>query len=169
MPAMPTPQALPTPVPEWIDKEAVARRLKISERTANSLAEKGIIKARKVRSANNQLVWMFHSGDVERYAFERDHPETIAVVKQASQSLQPALPAPPPDNIPSYIMRPWLTLEEAAEYSGLTKRWLLAQAERSENLAQGTIPGPDILSIRDMGKHSPGGRWRFHRETLNCG
>jgi hypothetical protein len=50
--------------------------------------------------------------------------------------------------------RPWLTLAEAVEYSGLTRPWLLDRAKAGG------------IAIRDMGKHSRGGRWRFNREEL---
>jgi len=176
MPAMPTPQAETTPVPEAIDKEAVARRLKISERTANSLAEKGIIEARKVRSANNQLVWMFHSGDVERYAFERDNGET-AIFEKVPQASQLALPAPEKKPALKWtdIMWPWLTLDEAV-LSGLARTWLLEQCRIWETeIAAGEESTSNEVAVRDMGRLTinggiwcpPGGRWRFHRESLD--
>jgi hypothetical protein len=50
--------------------------------------------------------------------------------------------------------KPWLTLEEAADFSGLTQAWLLRQAEGS---------APFVL---DLGKHSRGGRYRFRRKDF---
>ena len=55
--------------------------------------------------------------------------------------------------------RPWLTLDEAVEYSGLSRRWLLKEAEA----------GQGAIEIRDMGKHARGGRWRFLRDDLGKG
>ena len=55
--------------------------------------------------------------------------------------------------------QPWLTLDEAAEYSGLTRSWLLKEAES----------GQGAIEIRDMGKHARGGRWRFLRDDLAKG
>lgn len=53
--------------------------------------------------------------------------------------------------------RPWLTLDEAVAYSGLTRKWLLQNAEMDSNL------------VLDMGSHARGGRWRFNREGLGKG
>ena len=55
--------------------------------------------------------------------------------------------------------KPWLTLDEAVEYSGLTRGWLLNEAEA----------GQGSIEIRDMGKHTRGGRWRFLRDDLGKG
>jgi hypothetical protein len=49
--------------------------------------------------------------------------------------------------------RPWLTLAQAAEYSGLPESYLRGVAE-----------GGNIAAI-DVGIR-PGGRWRFHRDSL---
>lgn len=56
----------------------------------------------------------------------------------------------------SLLSRPWLTLDEAVEFSGLTRPWLLHEAEA----------GQGSIAIRDMGKHTRGGRWRFFRDDL---
>lgn len=48
---------------------------------------------------------------------------------------------------------PWVTLDQAVELSGLTRRWLLEAAAAG------------VPWARDMGR-CRGGRWRFHRESL---
>jgi hypothetical protein len=55
--------------------------------------------------------------------------------------------------------KPWLSLDEASAFSGLTRAWLLKEAESGEG----------SIAIRDMGKHARGGRWRFLRDDLGKG
>src|SRR5215203_7388969 len=49
--------------------------------------------------------------------------------------------------------RPWLTLAQAAEYSGLPASYLAWAA------------GREVFEALDVGIR-PGGRWRFHRDSL---
>lgn len=150
----------------FITKKEAARRLDRSESRVAAMAGKEIQSIGRENPQIKQLVTLFHEGDIERILYERKHPPAAvtAVVAKPSKP-QLALPAPEPAQpISTRITRPWLTLDEAAEYSGLTKRWLLAQAEDAERQAD---PGGWPIVIRDMGKHSPGGRWRFHRDCLD--
>jgi len=193
---------VPQPSAQWIGKAEAARRLKRSERTVLEWADAGKIQSRRVQAPSGQTVRELHAGDIERLIYERAHPAPQPDPPKAAIALQTralALPQPPAVPQPPASPRPWLTLDEAAAFSGLTKRWLLAQAEakwpipitetgtstvalptwlRDQN-TRGPVrpPTPDpsnpsphsaILeaNIRDMGKHAPGGRWRFHRESL---
>lgn len=54
------------------------------------------------------------------------------------------------------VRRPWLTLDEASEYSGLPKRWLMEQALLGEKAF--------VLAI-DVGTEKQP-RWRFSRRSL---
>lgn len=133
---------------EWVAKKEAAKLLRRSTRTLLAMAKKGEIQSRKVRDPDtSQTVVQFHAGDIERLRYQREHPTAVAVQSHAvSKPLHTsALPA---------HLRPWLTLDEAEERSGLTRRWLLARAKSG---AEG---------IRDMGGPAKGGRWRFHREAL---
>jgi hypothetical protein len=117
--------------------------------------------------STKQVNTLFHEGDVERILWQRKHPEVHkALTKPNYPAPQAALPAPEPedepeadDGEPPPSPWPWLTLDQAAKYSKLTKRWLLAFAESP-------VEGMSGIRVRDMGKHAPGGRWRFHRESL---
>lgn len=71
------------------------------------------------------------------------------VLRTALEHIQPAANAAPP-----VVLPPWITLAQAVEVSGLTRRWLLDAVEAGAPW------------VRDMGPHARGGRWRFHRESL---
>jgi hypothetical protein len=71
--------------------------------------------------------------------------ETLAAVLQR---IAPAV------HEPNHAPRPWLTLEEAAEYSGLPAAWLLRNAKEA------------YVGAIDLGGRPRGGRWRFRRDEL---
>lgn len=149
---------------EWLDKHQAAERLGKSWRTVLTLAQEGKIQSRKEKDhATGQMVVKLHAGDIERLCYERDHPETTAVAALPKVAVGKAkqAPASPAEPATTASKRPWLTLDEAAEYSGLRKSWLLDFA--MQNLPA-TLEGIGI-SVRDNGP-GPGGRWRFHRGSL---
>lgn len=82
--------------------------------------------------------------------------------------LAEGLAAPPRAAVQAYSIpavarawRPWLTLKEAAEYSGLPEAWLLGQARNP-------LPSEGIVdAVRVGGQGTPGGVWRFRRDALN--
>lgn len=67
---------------------------------------------------------------------------------------------PPADGeaimIPPSAFPIWLTLDEAVQFSGLSRRWLLRQAETEQ----------ELIAIRDLGKNADRGRYRFLRWSL---
>ena len=167
------------PPPGWLTKKEAAERLNRSEpRVANMAQEEGVqetpakpLKSRKMENPKTkQVVTLIHAGDVEAVLFQRDNPDKVIKVSDKPESpnnLQRAAPAavatPPPEihlhmANPPAPQRPWLTLNEAMAWSGLTKRWLKRQAE--DVLCGGGI------SVLDMGKGTRGGRWRFLRDSL---
>jgi len=92
--------------------------------------------------------------------------QTVAIPPQP-ESQPDSQPARPHDFSPD-AWPCWLTLDQAVQYSGMTKRWLLAVATAKwpiPILETGTSTVNGVV-IRDMGAHSHGGRWRFHRESL---
>jgi hypothetical protein len=74
----------------------------------------------------------------------------LAVHLAALARAYPAPAAEPPR------VKPWLTLDEAVAFSGLTARWLLEQAKSDKPL----------VTVREMGRGARGGRWRFFRGDL---
>ena len=167
----------------WITKKEAAARLKLSEPRVAAMAGDSTLQSMKSRNpSTNQVVTLINAVDVERVGFEREHPDEVtrALATKPTKPDKPpqaALPAPETEApssssrrefLESIEAQPWLTLDEAAAFSGLTKRWLLALAKAKwpipiTETGTSTVAG---IAIRDMGKHAPGGRWRFHRESL---
>jgi hypothetical protein len=147
--------------PEWVDKHEAAKRLGKSPSRVLGIAAEGLIQTKSgVDPKSGQRITLLHAGDIERLCYERDHPVTKAVVNLPAPIHSPA-PEVRAATYDPHCWPCWLTLHQAAEYSGMTKRWLLLRAEAS--IADG-IGG--AAGIRDLGKHAPGGRWRFHRGDL---
>src|ERR1700704_719204 len=165
---------------QWLKKDEAAKLLGLSPQRVLAMSGKGKpIKSKLERDpVSNQVVKLLHAGDVAQVLWHREHPNEKPETAEAAElpdKPQLALPAPEtadtaqkdsmaetrPPNWDPHCWPCWLPLPEAAEYSGCTKRWLIEQADA-------TILTPDFresnIAIRDMGKHSPGGRWRFHRE-----
>lgn len=62
--------------PEWIGKNEAAERLNLSTRAVLDAASKGKIRSEKQRDTKTrQMAVMLNAADVERYAYEREHPE----------------------------------------------------------------------------------------------
>ena len=164
----------------WITKKEAADRLNLSEPRIAAMAGDGTLESRKERNpVSKQVVTLINAVAVDRLGFERENPNEVTKalaakpekrekptdaavmqaegralptwLQQALQELQP-LKAPQP--------KPWLTLDEAEAFSGLTKNYLRKRAGARE----GELTRGD--GIKDMGKHAPGGRWRFHRDSL---
>jgi hypothetical protein len=62
-------------------------------------------------------------------------------------------------------IRPWLTLAEAADYSGLPAGWLLAQAREGKCGSIADPPRPGVIRAINVGTGSKE-FWRFHRASL---
>lgn len=159
----------PQPVqPEWIGKNEAAERLNLSTRAVLDAASKGKIRSEKQRDTKTrQMAVMLNAADVERYAYERDHPEESAPI-----SVVPARRLPGGSNSQSAeelyqamymaellqrhrVQVPWLNLSEAADYSGLPKSTI-------EKL----IHAQQLKAI-DCGPR-PGGKYRIKRSDLDA-
>lgn len=157
-----------TPQPEWINKADAAARLKVSERHVLFLASRQKIESRKVQNgARGQAVIQLLAADVERYAYERDHPEDkpaetaiarLPKPETARAELSPELVRMlelgflPMKSDASHIV-PWVTVDEAAEFSGLP-------ASAIRTLIQcGELPAIDCGPRK-------GGKWRIKRVDL---
>jgi len=161
----------PFPPPGWLTKTSASETLGRSPSRVAALGTEGAIKTQPATNpVSKQRVTLFHAGDVERLAFERDHPGEVSKVPAKLE--HPPLPLR--SEVLSWIRenaipggttdarfneqttpKPWLTLAEAAEYSGL--------------------PVSTIRNLIDAGslKHldvgpRPGGRWRVKRSDLDA-
>lgn len=160
---------------KWLNKKEAAALLNVSTRQIERLAESGRIEKRYTRPGGGNRWGGIHYTESTLLAIQEERVqgihmtglskkpgESVALVAASGQTaawsalaehlakLGGAYPAP------KAIPAAWLTLEEAALHSGLTKSWLLKEAEDGEG----------SIATRDMGKHARGGRWRFFRGDL---
>src|SRR6186713_1211780 len=109
--------------PEYISKRRAAEALGISPRRLLELSQSGKIKRHYHNDPKtHRRAAVFARPDVERLAAERIQaaPQSAAPLAIPGGTLRPtsqpiALPAP---------ARPWLTVDEAAEYTGLPASFL---------------------------------------------
>jgi excisionase family DNA binding protein len=122
---------------EYLSKAIAAERLKISVRRLMEVSEAGKLKRYwEYDPATRRKTTMFRASDVSRLVAEM----TPKAIGPASE------PAPP---------RPWLNLDESAEYSGLPASVL------RDLVAGGHLPALDV-GVR------PGGRFRVRRADLDA-
>jgi len=159
------------PIVEWITPDEAAKSLGLSIRRVLEYATAG-----ELRTQKNGRGRLINFSDVEKLKRAREekrqgemqraaastsgeskaglngitHALTTtvqALVDRTRHSGEPAIAQPQPR------IKPWLTLIEAAEYTGLPASYLLKQAKYG------------ALDARDVGPR-PGGRWRFSRHSL---
>lgn len=153
---------------EWINKNEAAERLKLSTRAVLDAASKGKIRSEKQRDTKTrQLAVMLNAADVERYAYEREHPEESQAnsavparrMPGGSDRLVPAGSSIMMDwidlNVKPKHLHPWLTIQEASDYSGLPKSTI----EKLIHAGQ--------LKAIDCGPR-PGGKYRIKRIDLDA-
>jgi hypothetical protein len=173
----------PTQTPaEWISKEEAAQMLGVSTRQIERLAARGLIKRRytkpgkgnrygKVEVEGGTVLEMTHerraalrapsdaSTDVAVVPVARSQSRQIApqtdffanlAVKLAGLS-ELALKYGPPQT------KPWLTFEEAVEYSGLTPTMLETAIRDAEVTALGRGRGTWRISRRTLDEHGKAG------------
>lgn len=155
----------------WLTKEEAAKVLGMSIRHVERLAAAGQIEKRHVSPGAGTRYGGVHYLGSSVEAVLKERQEGIhAPVKNALAVVAPTqLARVPPltprqkhlfdtreiaDQALALSAIPWLTLDQASEYSGLTKAWLLREAQGAG------------IAIRDMGKKSRGGAWRFFRADL---
>jgi DNA-binding CsgD family transcriptional regulator len=176
-----TQETQPPEAREWLDKHEAAKRLDLNWRTVLAMAKAGKIRSEKVRDPETrQRVVKLHAGDIQRLCYDRDHPEPTTPLTRREKTVAEAvnnlesnrqiaarlnLGTETLDELLERIYqkmgvagrlatpKPWLTLEEAAEYSGLPLRWLRTKA------AEGSIHAIDVGSGQ---RHI----WRFNRDGL---
>jgi hypothetical protein len=158
---------------QWPTLTQAAARLGSNERTIRRWIESGRLKASTRTKPGSKPITIIDPGGIEQLRLERlppvvlqddtVHPDSTALV-HAPGSMAPAVTVD--EHFARLIetivrareadAKPWLTLEEASVYSGLTRKWLLEQ----------TASPKRVVAVRDMGKYARGGRWRFNRKDL---
>lgn len=172
--------ASPCPIPDtsnWPTQTQAAAVLGTNERTIRRWIESGRLHSSSRPAVGRKPLTIVDPEDVERIRLERlppvvlrdqgeaasnhtAHPDSMAIgphIPAAGASLQHFLAGV----LQAYpVSRPksWLTLDEAAEVSGLPKAWLLAQARAGE------AAHPSVVAV-DVGTEKQS-RWRFNRDAL---
>jgi excisionase family DNA binding protein len=151
---------------KWLRASEAAKHLKFkSPRSVLLLVEQGKIQSKRERDPeSNQVVVLVHAGDVERIAYEREHPEMAVEKAEEKQTLPalrslpaPALPASIRIEMPAPEVPPcaWLNADQAADYTGLPATFLIASIRAGK------------IRALDVGKRA-GGRWRIKRSDLDA-
>lgn len=139
---------------EYLTKEIAAKRSGRSPRRLLELAARGEIRKKIVQDPDNgdRRLALFHAGDIARLGRKsrKRHSAAAAPVPAAVPALVP-IAAPMPQPVPQ--PRLWLTVTEAAEYSGLPPGFL------RKRIAARHLPALDV-------GHRKGGRWRISRRDL---
>lgn len=166
----------PTKV-EWYSKEEAGVRLGSTERPLSprrvlELAKEGRIESERVKDPKtNQMIVRIRAGSVERFLDEKAaQPDALQThyrrIPGAFQTHAPKCAQMLPNGLsdlvrelcercaPAEPAHLWLTLQEAAEYSGLPSATLL------EFIAARRLP------VLDVGRGRRGGRWRIRKVDL---
>ena len=139
----------------YITKEIAAQRSGRSVRRLLELANRGSIRKRIVKDETNgnRALAVFHAGDIDALA-RGENPPPRAL--QISDPVRPVAALPQGEETANHAApRLWLTIAEAADYSGLPASFLLHM-----------ITCKKLLAL-DVGPR-PGGRWRIARRDLEA-
>jgi excisionase family DNA binding protein len=165
----------PTKV-EWYSKEEAGVRLGSTERPLSprrvlELAKEGRLQSERVKDPKtNQITVRIRAGSVERFLDEKkDGLQKPLIISDKNANGMPAREVREPQTshaladlvrelcercAPAEPAHLWLTLQEAAEYSGLPSATLL------EFIAARRLP------VLDVGRGRRGGRWRIRKVDL---
>lgn len=142
----------------WLTKQQAAAQLQVAEKTIDRMAKAGELQKQTFKRAGQVPIVVFHPGDVERARVARapqafivpetgghmsavsGHPVRDMSTRMSELSVVP-------------VRRLWLTLQQAADYSGLPTAVLL------EFIGAGRLPALDVGRRR-------GGRWRIRQIDL---
>jgi excisionase family DNA binding protein len=161
----------PVPAPaSWPTQTEAAMLLGTGERTIRRWIDAGRLKSALRPAPGRKPVVVVDPEDVEKLRVERQPPALIQDYASAASNDTgvPAIREQMPDAIARLAealaafrpepaapaLKPWLTLEEAALFSGLPKSFLLTQAKTGK-----------YKPAVDVGRRK-GGRWRFRRDLL---
>ena len=150
----------------WLTKREVAARLGVAEKTLERMSKRSEIQQATRKRPGSPGEVVYHPGDVERIAAEMSKPPAPFLMpadapKTALVKSEPAA-APPPYQLTfaamAEMLRPadhvriterlFLTVDEAAEYSGLPKSYIREQ-----------------IAAGKFGMRTGGG-WRIRRADL---
>jgi hypothetical protein len=142
----------------WISRQEAAKRLKVSERQVERLVARGAIAKRRLAKEPWQKTptLLYSAADVKRF---------LEGERNSSANPLPARPGPNGGELAGILatmarasgeqrLKPWLSLREAAEYSGLPMAFLAHAAET------GRIDAVNV-SLGEKQK-----RWFFVRKAL---
>jgi excisionase family DNA binding protein len=142
------------PAPEFISKEIAAQRLGLSVRRVLELSANGAMRRRQVTDpVTKRRQTVFSAAEVHRAVMDGKQ-RLVAYRGGAGEvaALPPVQALPAPSPAPD---RPWLTVDEAADYSGLPGTYLLRMIEERR------------LGALDVGVR-PGGRYRIARRDVDA-
>ena len=124
------------------------------------LVKQGRLRAKKeLNAGTGHAVLLIAAADIARLKRENEtgtpieETTTIAPLRDAVAPSVPDLAIPAVSGLPA--PRPWLTLTQAAKYSGLPVRHLVAKAEFGE------LKGEKVVGEKSV-------RWKFRAEALNA-
>lgn len=143
-------------MPEYITKELAVKRSGRSGRRLLELAAEGRLRKKILRDPRNgnREYSVFHSGDIAALR-QVARGESMPAPTALQVSVPPPPPAAPPAALPHREeLRPWLTLAQAADYSGLPESFLRRLVK------SGKLPA---LEVGDSHGH-----WRIARRDLDA-
>src|SRR5215471_901231 len=135
----------------YLTKDVAAKRSGRSVRRLLEIASRGGIRKKIIRDANNgnRALTLFHAQDIAALAENPKAPLQISgPLREPPAAMQHS------ENAEQKTTRPWLTLAEAADYSGLPAGFL------AELVTNGKLPALDV-GVR------AGGRWRVAKRDLD--
>lgn len=141
----------------YLTKEVASKRSGRSVRRLLELAAAGRIRKRIIRdpAKGNRELTLFHAGDIDLLAKGKLPPAAPApsAALEISGPVRPVA-ALPQGEAASIAPRPWLTIAEAADYTGLPAAFLYRM------IVDRKLPALDVGQRR-------GGRWRVARRDLD--
>lgn len=170
-----------------LSKAEAAEFIGVSPRTVSRLLAEGKLSAYYVKGDSGQREIRISRSDAERAKAEIETPALLAVPAPAEQALAKAAPALNElgaslsaslggaleriaDALrPAEPPKPWLTLAEAAEFSGLPASWLLARARlgsHPESAADKMYADPAGCVVAVNVGTGTREFWRFNRAAL---
>jgi hypothetical protein len=158
---------------EWLTLAETVRELGKSQSTVERLVGSGALKSKLEPREGRKPERLYSAEDVRRFAggaepntrsvgLVKSPPETrLAIVPDAISAVREVMTEwrnqPPPISIREKL---WLTLDEAAELSGLSAGFLRDSMVASHNYRE----GENLIGI----KAGPHGAWRIQRASLEA-
>ena len=139
----------------WMDRDGVMKTLDRSQSTIERMVASGDIETMLKRVAGRKPLRLYRGSDIERIAQEAQRKENRVALRPRVKAPLVSLPTPAsePALPPERRDRLWLSLEEAADASGLSQLFLL-----------GSIDTGKLTAV----KGGPHGAWRIRRASLEA-